>query len=78
MTEFVKHAEEAVLSPEDAMAVGKPRGELFEQIEATKEGLDRLVSFFGAILTVVLHFNARARARVCVPTCAQTVPITLL
>ena len=49
MTAFVAQAEKAVLS-EDAAAAGKPHGKLFDQIANTKEGLDRLVSFFGETL----------------------------
>lgn len=50
MTAFVAQAEQDVLSEAEATAKGKDSGKLWGQINGTKDGLNKLVSFFGARL----------------------------
>ena len=54
MGEFVGKAEQMVLSNSDAGKQGKSPGDLWVQIDSTKTGLNRLVSFFGAVVIVRL------------------------
>ena len=65
MGEFVGKAEQTVLSKSDAEKQGKSPGDLWVQIDSTKTGLNKLVSFFGAMtiarllsLTSCLRFVA--------------------
>ena len=49
MAEFVGKAEQTVLSNSDAEKQGKSPGDLWVQIDSTKTGLNKLVSFFAAM-----------------------------
>eukprot|EP01043_Picozoa_sp_COSAG02_P050500 COSAG02_NODE_5195_length_4551_cov_1.826370_7_plen_123_part_00 len=59
MTEFVGKAEQAVLSKSDAQNKSKSPGELWVQIDSTKEALNKLVKFFGAMITATRSLPLR-------------------
>ena len=69
MTTFVREAEQAVLSNSDADKQGKSPGELWIQIDSTKQALNRLVSFFGA-MTIATLPSVTSCLR-CVASCAS-------
>lgn len=66
MDEFVGKAEQVVLSNSDAGKQGKSPGDLWVQIDSTKKGLNRLVSFFGA-MTIARLLYATSCLRCLVP-----------